>query len=247
MRTQLNFTLSHLNEETVRIFLNETGWSNLLDYEIYGGNSLYTLYWENDTFTSEDRPETLLELSKLGYYGRFIPLVYLRYSVQDSLHEQYTSTLGFRNFDDYYMTRHRSLPSLLVFVPYKYPTLIANEPQSPKKVEEIDDTLSMVQLPSLSNLEPVAQLTSVEKVNKETISLSGWIYFLNPSTKKSYILQNINGTMYEDQESWQVFGEGTTPIHYRKKYEGYVVSRKYKDRLRELGAKYSRSAYRSSL
>ena len=75
-------TLSHLNRETRKYFLNKAGYTSLLDYELSTDNRLFEICWNNHTSTFVSDSSCFEFPDQQQYFSRNIPFSSLSYSVK---------------------------------------------------------------------------------------------------------------------------------------------------------------------
>ena len=216
-------TLSHFNSSTRNYFLKQAGFSSLLDYELSTDNKLFELTWTNhkQCFTVEpghfENPDNTL------FFSCNVPLSSLSERVKEYLYYRFLSTSKYTNFEEFYINNVNILPCVVVFVQYKF-----------KRHSKIENNLHI-------NLNSNGErLVSREQINQSKI-LSEFTFRLNTKTKNSYILvgpkndQSTNSDRY-GVDGWKLI-ENSSPIFYRVSLGGFIVSKKYYNKLIEFGAK----------
>lgn len=209
MSKLIYLTLSHFNHDTRKFLLSRSGYTEQLDYELISHNPLYELYWNNTSGLFEREPSAVTEVSGNDYFCVSIPLSNLRESVKDYLYETFLRS-KYLNFDHYFLTNHTSLDSVFVYVPLKS------------------------RLCDKDNFETFKVSPKKECVSRTDNTLDGYLFTLNNETKNSYVLYSKNKK--ETRTSWNLFDDYT--CYYNKKYEGFLVSLMYYDRLISMGAKF---------
>lgn len=215
-------TLSHLNRETRKYFLNKAGYTSLLDYELSTDNRLFEICWNNHTSTFVSDSSCFEFPDQQQYFSRNIPFSSLSYSVKKYIYSRFLSGTSYQNFEEYFLNTSDSLPSICVFIPYKSVRLSKFLPE---------DKNFMIYL--RENSERVVS-------NLDSRLLSKFTFHLNKKTLNSYVLCPPSGdfVMNPDrygENGWKLFEEGS-PIFYRKLLGGFIVSKKYYRKLLELGA-----------
>jgi hypothetical protein len=208
MSKLIYLTLSHFNQDTRKFLLNRSGYTEQLDYELLSHNPLYELYWNNSSGLFEREPSAVTEVSGNDYFCVSVPLSNLRESVKDYLYERFLRS-KYLNFDHYFLTNHRSLDSVFVYVPLKS------------------------RLCDKDNFETFKVSPKKECVKHTDKSLDGYFFYLNDETNNSYVLYS---NKKETRTSWNLFDDYT--CYYNKKFGGFLVSLKHYERLLSLGAQY---------
>jgi hypothetical protein len=174
MSKLIYLTLSHFNHDTRKFLLNRSGYTEQLDYELLSHNPLYELYWNNSSGLFEREPSAVTEVSGNDYFCVSVPLSNLRDSVKDYLYERFLRS-KYLNFDHYFLTNHKSLDSVFVYVPLK------------SRLCEIDNF----------------ETFKVVSPKKECVKpLSNYFFRLNNETNNSYVLYN---DIEETRTSWNLF------------------------------------------
>ncbi len=216
-------TLSHFNSSTRNYFLKQAGYLSLLDYELSTDNKLFELTWTHNKqcFTVEpgrfENPDSTL------YFSCNVPLSSLSERVKDYLYYRFLSTFKYTNFEEYYLNNVNDLPFVVVFVPYKFKRNFTSE-----------NNLHI-------NLNSNGERVVSREQHIQSKVLSGFTFRLNTKTKNSYILvgpkndQSINSDRY-GVNGWKLI-ENSSPIFYRVSLGGFIVSKKYYNKLIDFGAK----------
>lgn len=204
-------TLSHFNQDTRKFLLNRSGYSEQLDYELLSHNPLYELYWNSSSGLFEREPSAVTEVSGNDYFCVSIPLSNLRESVKDYLYERFLKS-KYLNFDHYFLTNHKSLDSVFVYVPLK------------SRLCDKDNFETF-------KVSPKKECVKKECVLQTSKPLAEYCFYLNTETNNSYILYTKKK---ETRTTWNLFDDYT--CYYNKKYGGFVVSLKHYERLLLLGA-----------
>lgn len=225
-------TLSHFNRETRNYFLNQTGYSSLLDYELSTENRLFEISWNTRKNTFVVEISRLENPDKLQYFSLNVPLSSLSYRSRKYLYSRFLTGTTFKNFEEYYINNAHSLPNITVYVPYKFNIQRLNKTVSPKMNLIVELRESGQRIVSLS---PKQKAPLVEKKQ-----LSGFTFSLNKKTKNSYILYapEADKSLYSHRygrDGWELFDIGS-PVFYRVSLGGFVVSKKYYSTLIEKGA-----------
>lgn len=218
-------TLSHFNPNTRNYFLREGGYSSLIDYELSTENSLFELTWNNKCLNFVVETGRLESADKQQYFSMTVPFSSLSFRVKEYLYSRFLTGSKFNNFEEYYLNNVITLPNIAVFVPYKY--------KLPRLSKKIPDLVVEV-------LE-TGERRVYEQKTAQKLLLDKFTFKLNKKTNNSYILsgpandKSQNSSKYSST-GWQLFESGS-PIFYRESLGGFVVSKKYRDMLIELGAK----------
>jgi len=219
-------TLSHLNRETRKYFLNKAGYTSLLDYELSTDNRLFEICWNNHTNTFVSDSDCFNFPDQQKYFSRNIPFASLSYSVKKYIYSRFLSGTSYQNFEEYYLNTSQSLPSICVFIPYKSARLSSCLPEDKNFVIHLRENCERV----VSNVNP----RSFDR------PLSKFTFHLNKKTLNSYVLCPPSGDFGMNPANytgngWKIFEEGS-PIFYRNSLGGFTVSKKYYRKLLELGA-----------
>lgn len=225
------FTLSHFNLDIQKIMLLETGYSSINDYELSSSNPLYELSWNNKTGLFVTEPVFINDGYK--YYQRYIPMSSLAYDIKQYLYNRFLSNSIYRSFEDYYISNYHLISDIFVFVPYNIKMYSNDEEYYIHRSIVIEDNNVKVSIQNdVSNL------------------LLEDYYFKLSTNGKNYVLRPKNDIL-EDQskfpdrysaDGWSLI-DGAKPIYFRKTSKGFVVGKKYKDHLRNLGAEYCPKKY----
>jgi hypothetical protein len=208
MSKLIYLTLSHFNYDTRKFLLNRSGYSEELDYELTSHNPLYELYWNSSSGLFEREPSSVTEVSGSDYFCVSVPLSNLKTTVKDYLYERFLKS-KYLNFDHYFLTNHKSLDCVFVYVPLK------------SRLCDKDNCATFKTSPKK------------ECVKQTDKSLEQYFFYLNPETENSYILYSNNK---ETRCSWNLFDDYT--CYYNKKYLGFIVSLKHHELLLSMGAQY---------
>jgi len=219
-------TLSHLNYETRNYFLSQAGYPSLIDYELSTENLLYEIVWNkyHECFAVEE--SALTEVDSSLYFWKAVSFANLSLVVKEYLFTRFLQNKGYDNFEEYFLNHHASMPSILVYLPYKS--------VQPVAVEHKVDTPPTLNVTVSRN--GVRLVSAAEK--KE---LADFVFTLNPQTKNSYVLTPPEGDLQKNpnrytRAGWILFGENSSPIFYRTAFGGFLVSKKYYSNLLEKGA-----------
>jgi hypothetical protein len=224
-------TLSHLNRETRKYFLNKAGYASLLDYELSTDNRLFEICWNKHTSTFVSDSSCFVFPDQQQYFSRNIPFSSLSYMVKKYIYSRFLSGTSYQNFEEYYLNTSDALPSICVFIPYKSERLSHFLPQDKNFVIHLRENSERV-------VSKVDSCLSITNVNERP--LSKFTFHLNKKTLNSYVLCPPSGdfAMNPDKygvKGWRLFENGS-PIFYRKSLGGFTVSKKYYRKLLELGA-----------
>jgi hypothetical protein len=217
-------TLSHLNHETRKYFLNKAGYTSLLDYELSTDNRLFEICWNNHTNTFVSDSGCLEFPDHQQYFSRNIPFSCLSYSVKKYIYSRFLSGTSYQNFEEYFLNTSDSLPSICVFIPYKSVRLSSCLQEDKNIVIHLRENSERVVSTNVNFERPLSQFT----------------FHLNKKTLNSYVLCPPSGDFVMNPDKygvngWKLFEEGS-PIFYRKSLGGFTVSKKYYKKLLELGA-----------
>jgi hypothetical protein len=216
-------SLSHFNYETRTYFLQQAGYSSLLDYELSTQNPLFEICWNGRQSRFEVEPSRLETVNEVDYFSRHVSFASLSLAVKDYLFSRFFKDSTYANFEEFFLNHHASLPSVFVFIPFKL-RRPATVPVSDIKVE--------------------CSATGFRKVNlvlSKKKELDGFVFYLNPKTENSYVLVpptgdvKLNGNRY-GTDGWNLFGGKSSPIFFRKDSNCFIVSKKYYRNLLEKGA-----------
>jgi len=219
-------TLSHFNNDTRNYFLKQAGYKSLLDYELSTDNTLFELSWNNNK--KQFVLESSLEMdNKTTFFWSNVPISCLSPRVKQYLYERFLSNLKYENFEEYYLNNVDILPKIVVFVAYK--------------VERYSKNVNNLHIKVSDNGERNVYEFPIKVETGLTNVLNGFTFHVNTKTNNSYILngpktdKTKNSKRY-NSDGWKLFEVGT-PIFYRESFGGFLVSKKYRNRLIELGAK----------
>jgi len=226
MTETVYLTLSHFNNDTKNYFLKGAGYLSLLDYELSTDNKLFELNWNKHKkqFVLESSLETY---NKTSFFSSNVPLSCLSPRVKEYLYSRFLYNSDYDNFEEYYLNNVDILPKIAVFVSYK--------------VERYSKNLNNLNIKLFDNGDRYVYNEPVKAENEVSNVLSGFTFNLNTKTNNSYILvgpknDNIKNSKRYSVNGWELI-KGSTPIFFRQSLGGFVVSKKYRNRLIELGAK----------
>ncbi len=216
-------TLSHFNYETRNYLLSQAGYPSLIDYELSTENLLYEIAWNKYQECFVVEASSLAEVDSSLYFWKSVSFANLSLAVKEYLFARFLQNKSYDNFEEYFLNHHASMPSILVYLPYKT--------VQPEAVE-----------PSAEPLTVKLSRNGVRHVLvNEKKELADFVFRLNPQTKNSYVLMppaddfSKNPNRYT-RTGWNLFGEQSSPIFYRSAFEGFLVSKKYYSNLLEKGA-----------
>jgi hypothetical protein len=217
-------TLSHFNYETRNYLFSQAGYPSLIDYELSTENVLYEIAWNHyqECFAVEE--SSLNDVDSSLFFAKSVSFANLSLAVKEYLFARFLQNKGYDNFEEYFLNHHASMPSILVYLPYKsvQPVLVELKAETPTV--------------NVSSRNGVRHVSVIEK--KE---LADFVFKLNSQTKNSYVLIppaddfEKNPNRYT-RTGWNLFGEKSSPIFYRTAFEGFLVSKKYYSNLLEKGA-----------
>ena len=218
-------TLAHLNYETRNYLFSQAGYPSLIDYELSTENLLYEIAWNKyqECFVVEG--SALNEVDSSLFFAKSISFANLSLAVKEYLFARFLHNKGYDNFEEYFLNHHASMPSILVYLPYKS--------VQPAAVELKADTPTLTVNVSRNGVRQVSE--------NEKKELADFVFKLNPQTKNSYVLIppaddfQTNPNRYT-RTGWNLFGEQSSPIFYRTAFGGFLVSKKYYSNLLEKGA-----------
>jgi hypothetical protein len=253
------FTLSHFNSSIRDFFLTKGGYTSLLDYELTADNPLFEIYWNSKKESFEQEASSIKTFNDTEYIHEWVSIHSLSTEVKDYLWHTYLS-IKYDNFDIYLMQKHIS-PTILVYVPIR-----RNLSSSSKIKYYADWKQGITNVPSLSSYYADWK-NGVSNVPSETSYYNDWFgihniktgteteteqktenkqfqFKLNPTTRNSYILfptcpiDEFKKKYPErfGRDGWNLFQDERV-VYYSQTYNGFVVSKKYKNDLIELGAK----------
>lgn len=219
-------TLSHFNYETRNYLFSQAGYPSLIDYELSTENVLYEIAWNHyqERFVVEE--SALNDVDSSLYFAKSVSFANLSLAVKEYLFARFLQNKGYDNFEEYFLNHHASMPSILVYLPYKSAVQLATE-------EPKDDTPTLTVNVSKNGVRQVSR--------NEKKELADFVFKLNSQTKNSYVLIppeddfQTNPNRYT-RAGWNLFGEQSSPIFYRTAFEGFLVSKKYYSHLLEKGA-----------
>jgi len=223
-------TLSHLNYETRNYFLEQTGYSSLLDYELSTQNPLFEICWNSHRAKFDVESSRSETVNELDHFSKHVSFASLSLAVKEYLFSRFLNGMSYANFEEFFLNHHASLPTVFVFVPFK----VSRRPVV--QAESVAVPNLKVQCSESTGLRTVNILTPSSK--KE---LDGCVFYLNPKTENSYVLvppagdAKLNSIRY-GAAGWNLFGCNSSPIFYRKDAKGFIVSKKYYRKLLEKGA-----------
>lgn len=226
MTETVYLTLSHFNNDTRNYFLKNAGYLSLLDYELSTDNKLFELNWNKHKkqFVLESSIETL---NKASFFSSNVPLSCLSPRVKEYLYSRFLFNSDYDNFEEYYLNNVDILPKIPVFVAYK--------------VERYSKSVNNLHIKLFDNGDRYVYNEPVNVEKEVSNVLTGFHFFLNSKTNNSYILVGPENDNKKNSKRYSVNGwdliEGSTPFFYRKSFGGFVVSKKYRNRLIEMGAK----------
>jgi hypothetical protein len=253
------FTLSHFNSSIRDFFLTKGGYTSLLDYELTADNPLFEIYWNSKKESFEQEASSIKTFNDSEYIHEWVSIHSLSTEVKDYLWHTYLS-IKYDNFDIYLMQKNIS-STILVYVPIR-----RNLSASSKTKYYNDWKNDITDVSSFSNYYADWK-NGVLNVPTETSYYNDWFgihkiktetkteteknkenqhfqFHLNPKTRNSYILsptcpiEEFKKKYPErfGRNGWNLFHDERV-VYYSKTYNGFIVSKKYKDDLIQFGAK----------
>jgi hypothetical protein len=247
------FTLSHFNSSIQDFFLTKGGYTSLLDYELTADNPLFEIYWNSKKESFEQEASSMKTFNDSEYIHEWVSIHSLSTEVKKYLWHTYLS-IKYDNFDIYLMQKNIS-PSILVYVPIR-----RNLSASSKKgyYDDYDDwKQGITNVPSLSSYYADWK-NGISNIPSETSYYNDWVgihktetetehkqfqFHLNPKTRNSYVLfptcpmEEFKKKHPEHfgRNGWNVFNDERV-VYYSQTYNGFIVSKKYKNDLIQFGA-----------
>ena len=259
------FTLSHFNSSIRDFFLTKGGYTSLLDYELTADNPLFEIYWNAKKESFEQEASSLQTFNDSEYIHECVPIHSLSTEVKDYLWHTYLSN-KYDNFDIYLMQKNIS-STILVYVPIRRKLVSSSEKSDYDDWKQgitnvpslssyyVDWENGVSNIPSETSYyndwfgihkiktETKTKTETEQKTKKET-EIQQFQFHLNPKTRNSYVLFPICPIeefkrKYPDRfsrDGWKLFQDERV-VYYSQTYNGFIVSKKYKNDLIQLGAK----------
>ena len=224
------FTLSHFNSSIRDFFLNKGGYTSLLDYELTTDNSLFEIYWNSKTESFERDASSIQAFNDSEYIHEWVSIHSLSSEVKEHLWHIYLSH-KYDNFDTYLMQKYIT-STILVYVPIRPSSKIWSAhdvKNTPSEMSYYNDWFTVNEIKS-QQPQPQPQPQKLH-------------FQLNPKTHNSYVLFPVD-TIEQfkkkyperfDRKGWNLFNDERV-VYYSKTYNGFIVSKKYKNDLIQLGA-----------
>jgi hypothetical protein len=227
------FTLSHFNSSIRDFFLTKGGYTSQLDYELSTENPLFEIYWNSKTESFELDASSIPAFNDSEYIHDWVSIHSLSNEVKEYLWDTYLSH-KYDNFDIYLMQKYIT-STILVYVPIRQSGKIWSD----HDVKSIPSEMSYYNDWFTSNeikIQPI-------QPTQPTIQKPNYHFQLNPKTHNSYVLFPVD-TIEQfkkkyperfDRKGWNLFNDERV-VYYSKTYNGFIVSKKYKNDLLQLGA-----------
>ena len=255
------FTLSHFNPSIRDFFITKAGYTSVLDYELTTENPLFEIYWNSKKESFEHEASSIRTFNDSEYIHEWVPIHYLSTEVKEYLWHTYLSN-KYDNFDIYLMQKNVST-SILVYVPIRqkltsfskkgyyddysewnknisnyYTDWKDGTSNIPTEVSYYNDWFGS------HNINKELPKTEKDEKMKKKTEIHEFQFYLNPTTRNSYVLfptcpMEEFKKKYPDRfgrDGWNVFRDERV-VYYSQTYNGFIVSKKYKNDLIQLGAK----------
>jgi hypothetical protein len=243
------FTLSHFTSSIRDFFLIKGGYASQLDYELTTENPLFEICWNSKTESFEQDVSSVRTLNDSEYIHEWVSIHSLSTEVKEYLCRTYLSH-KYANFD-IYLTQKNVTSTILVYVP------IRKTPSSKTTCNDISSTSSCyvdwkdcsLNIPSETSY--YNDWFGIHNIKTKTVSepklepeRQQFKFQLNPKTRNSYVLfptcsiQEFKKKYPErfSRTGWNLFHDERV-VYYSNTYNGFIVSKKYKDDLIQLDAK----------
>lgn len=250
------FTLSHFNSSIRDFFIRKGGYTSLLDYELSTENPLFEIYWNSRKESFELDASSIETFNDSEYIHECVSIHSLSNEVKEYLWNTYLSH-KYENFDIYLMQKKVST-TILVYVPIRQKLASSSKKSYYDEHDEWNTTLSsyyadwkdgMSNIPSETSyyndwfgIHKIKTEQPKQKTEKKT-EIDKFQFQLNPKTRNSYVLfptcpiEEFKKKYPErfGRDGWKLFHDERV-VYYSQTYNGFVVSKKYKNDLIQLGA-----------
>jgi len=244
----LTLYLKHFRDSTISYILKTTGYKNITEYEVLcRGTDSFPIKITSNSVMLSDCPNV-----DPNFFCVFpLSLHHLYYSVLNRIMDHY---IGMEQLDYEFM--YGQYNTIYVVVPYKekLAELFQSQYQMEEETEEdISDEETEPEVVYRSTKKTTTKTKVHPRVDDDDVpmvsKLSGWKFYMNPSTKNSYVLTPPEPV--KSVHSGKVFWGSTStpsswqaplvslhrPVYYNTKYLGWIVSLGLLNELLSAGAK----------
>ena len=234
------FTLSHFNSSIRDFFLMKGGYTSQVDYELTTDNSLFEIYWNSKTESFEQDVSSVQTFADCEYIHGWVSIHSLSTEVKEYLWMTYLSN-HYVNFDVYLMQKN-IISTILVYIPIRRTVVSLSKKSYFDDLDDFNDDDDSIGFDTYVGFHKIKTKPETKPTKPETVSQQ-FQFRLNPKTCNSYILFPVDTIdqfkkKYPERfgrNGWNLFDDERV-VYYSQTYNGFIVSKKYKNDLLQIGA-----------